>query len=282
MTAKANPPKVSHRICDECGHKQLVAADLAPDACPKCNKVYGRLRVGSRFAIPGGRQHGSTAPAPTGYRTRYARPDSVPRRLGELLVELGGGLVECQLEQLETAHEVALDAVAGKDPADGPARPRRAPRCGPGGARGRRPAARSPSPSSDGVDAPDRRSVGHRPGWCSTREGSLPFLDRQVALAVVVGRAERPEIAHVEERSGVAVVRRPVIDDQPLRCAAVLAAPAVTPLDGQDRPLPLRGAIARVADAALRGSTARAEPRPPAEQDGATRRAGASAAEHQR
>ena len=35
MTAKANPPKVFHRICDECGHKHLVAADLAPDALPQ-------------------------------------------------------------------------------------------------------------------------------------------------------------------------------------------------------------------------------------------------------
>ena len=119
MTAKANPPKVSHRICDECGHKQLVAADLAPDACPKCNKVYGRLRVGSRFAIPGGRQHGSTAPAPTGYRTRYARPDSMLRAARPTPCRVGLGLVERQVEQLELAEQVPLDAMAGEDTADG-------------------------------------------------------------------------------------------------------------------------------------------------------------------
>ena len=73
----------------------------------------------------------------------------------------------------------------------------------------------------------------------STREGGLPLPDGQVALAVVVGRTERPQIGHVEERAGVAVVRCPVIDDQALGRATVLTAPAVAPLDGQDGPLPL-------------------------------------------
>ena len=184
---------------------------------------------------------------------RFAKR-SVPRRLGQLLVDLGLGLVECQVEQLEPAEQVALDAVAGKDPPDGLLGLVERLDGGRGGARARRPAGRSPSPSSDAEDAPDRRPVGHRSGRRSTRESSLPFLDRQVALAVVVGRAERPEIGRVEERAGVAVVRRAVIDDEALGRAAVLAAPAVATLDGQDRPLPLRRAIARIAEAALRGA----------------------------
>jgi hypothetical protein len=36
----------------------------------------------------------------------------MPRRLGQLLVELGLCLVECQVEQLEPAEQVAVDAVA--------------------------------------------------------------------------------------------------------------------------------------------------------------------------
>ena len=101
-------------------------------------------------------------------------------------------------------------------------------------------------------------------------------------LEFVVCRAERPEIAHVVERARVAVVGRPVVDDEALGRPAVLAAPAVATLDGQDRPLPLRGAVARIAGAAPRGSAARAEPGAAAEHDAATRRADATTADHRR
>ena len=43
----------------------------------------------------------------------------MPRRLGQLVGDLGLGLVECQVEQLEAAEQVTVHAVALQHPADG-------------------------------------------------------------------------------------------------------------------------------------------------------------------
>ena len=153
------------------------------------------------------------------------------------------------IEPLESGRSCEVPMASGRSP-DVPPRVVAEDRPGAGGSTRRGPRVR----------APHRSASRGSQRWRSTSQGSPPFLDRQVPLGVVVCRAERPEIAHVVERARVAVVGRPVVDDEALGRPAVLAAPAVATLDGQDRPLPLRGAVARIAGAAPRGSAARAEP----------------------